>query len=94
MKNENEIPYWKQQELKAKEKKAHKEKFLLAGTIVKRYNEYGVIIPAPEPDELDQEYYIAYDKPKIDWEGLYGLPYEEAPNYKLKYINLDGTLIN
>ena len=89
-----EIPYWKQQELAAKAKKDLKSKYPLAGKIVKRMGEYGVIVPAPDPDELEQEYYICYDKPKTDWEGLWGLSFEEAPNYKLKFINLDGTLIN
>ena len=87
-----EIPQWKRLQMEAEEKKSLKLKYPEAGKIVKRMGEYGVIIPAPELDEEDQGYYICYDKPKKDIEGLYGLPYEEAPEYILKHINSDGTL--
>lgn len=89
----DEVPYWKQQQLEAEAKRAFALKHPLLGKVVKRMGEYGVIVIAPEPDELEQEYYIRFDnKKKNDMEGLWGLPFEEAPNYVLKYINLDGTL--
>lgn len=87
------IPYWKQQQIEAEAKKEFAFKHPLVGKIVKRMDEYGVIVIAPPPDELEQEYYIRFDnKKENDMEGLYGLPFEETPNYVLKYINLDGTL--
>ena len=86
-----EIPYWKQQQMLADAKKANKVDHPLEGKIVKRMGEYGVIVCAEESDE--QEYYIRFDNnKKNDMEGLWGSPFEETPDYVLKYINLDGTL--
>lgn len=67
---------------------AHEE----VGKIVKRYNEYGIIL-CDDIYNFKGEPCIRYDnKKEDDCEQLLGLPFIEAPNYILKYINKDGTL--
>jgi len=62
------------------------------GKIVKRYNEYGVIL-CSDIFNFNGEPVIKYDnKKEYDAEQLLGLPFEEVKNYTLKYINIDGTL--
>ncbi len=86
---------WQIEAEKAKTKKAKIEHLKnipggeYLGKTVCRMGEYGVVIM------IDDEPFIRYDnKKKEDAEGLYGLPFDEAPSYVLKYINTDGSLKN
>lgn len=83
---------WEIEKNKAAEKRLLLRKFPDLGKIVSRRGrskkEYGVVVMSSKGDQP----VIRYDNTKEhDSEELIGLPFEEEPNYTLKYINQDGT---
>lgn len=73
---------WEIEKNKAAEKRLLLRKFPDLG------KEYGVVVMSSKGDQP----VIRYDNTKEhDSEELIGLPFEEEPNYTLKYINQDGT---
>ena len=92
-----EIPYWKQEMLKAEKRNKIKEDFPDLGRIVKYRGEYGVVVYEDLVKEVtgeDAEYgplYVSWDsKGGGDFEGFPGLPYVFLDKYKFKNINNDG----
>lgn len=84
---------WQKLAEESKAKKEFKKKWPLLGTVVSRMGEKGVIVLIDLGD--GDEYGIRYDnKREYDTEQLDGLPWDECPDYELKYINTDGTLKN
>jgi len=90
-----EIPYWKQLEIEANQKKELHAKYPDLGKIVKYQGEYGVVIMGSYEFGNDDihEQVVRWDSPKEFDSEQYGFfDYEYIDEYEFKYINMDGTL--
>lgn len=95
-----EVPYWKQQQLKSDSKKALKLKYPDLGRVVFYKGEYGVLVETPNYEEGEDmcPLSIRWDTNKEnDFEEFSGgnwMPDFIDNPYTFKYINTDGTLKN